>query len=82
MCLAIFILNEGISIPLILKQSLATSRLINETARRFTQCRPVEYDLLLYDVTSTYIVGTLKSMLKKFEPEILKVDWHSIRDGL
>ena len=29
-----------------------------------------------------YIVGTPKSMLKKFEHEILKQDWHSIRDGL
>ena len=29
-----------------------------------------------------YIVGTPKSMLKKFEQEILKDDWHSIRDGL
>jgi len=29
-----------------------------------------------------YIVGTPKAMLKKFEQEILKDDWHSIRDGL
>jgi transposase len=29
-----------------------------------------------------YIVGTPKSMLKKFEQEILKSDWHRIRDGL
>lgn len=29
-----------------------------------------------------YIVGTPKSMLKKFEQEILNEDWHSIRDGL
>jgi transposase len=29
-----------------------------------------------------YIVGTPKSMLKKFEQEILDEDWHSIRDGL
>ena len=29
-----------------------------------------------------YIVGTPKSMLKKFEQEILKSDWHTIRDGL
>jgi transposase len=29
-----------------------------------------------------YIVGTPKSMLKKFEQEIVKEDWHSIRDGL
>lgn len=29
-----------------------------------------------------YIVGTPKSMLKKFEQEILKTDWHRIREGL
>lgn len=29
-----------------------------------------------------YIVGTPKSMLKKFEAEILKDDWNTIRDGL
>lgn len=29
-----------------------------------------------------YIVGTPKSLLKKFEQELLKSDWHSIRDGL
>jgi transposase len=29
-----------------------------------------------------YIVGTPKSMLKKFEAEILKEDWNAIRDGL
>lgn len=29
-----------------------------------------------------YIVGTSKSMLKKFEHELLKSDWHSIRDGI
>ncbi|APZ96793.1 IS1634 family transposase [Fuerstiella marisgermanici] len=29
-----------------------------------------------------YIVGTPKSMLKKFEHELLKEDWTSIRDGL
>lgn len=29
-----------------------------------------------------YIVGTPKSMLKKFEQELLKDDWNSIRDGL
>lgn len=29
-----------------------------------------------------YIVGTPKSMLKKFEQEIIKSDWHTIRDGL
>ena len=29
-----------------------------------------------------YIVGTSKSMLKKFERELLAEDWRSIRDGL
>ncbi len=29
-----------------------------------------------------YIVGTPKLMLKKFEKEIIKSDWHVIRDGL
>jgi transposase len=29
-----------------------------------------------------YIIGTPKSMLKKFEQELLAEDWHSIRDGL
>jgi len=29
-----------------------------------------------------YIVGTPKSMLKKFEAEVLKDDWNTIRDGL
>jgi transposase len=29
-----------------------------------------------------YIVGTPKSMLKKFEQEILQAGWHQIRDGL
>ena len=29
-----------------------------------------------------YIVGTPKSMLKKFEAELLKQDWNAIRDGL
>lgn len=29
-----------------------------------------------------YIVGTPKSMLKKFEAELLKDDWNSIRDGI
>ncbi len=29
-----------------------------------------------------YIVGTPKSMLKKFEAELLKEDWNTIRDGL
>jgi transposase len=29
-----------------------------------------------------YIVGTPKSMLKRFERQLLQGDWHSIRDGL
>ena len=29
-----------------------------------------------------YIIGTPKSMLKKFEQELLKEDWHTIRDGI
>jgi transposase len=29
-----------------------------------------------------YIVGTPKSMLKKFEQQLLAEDWHQIRDGL
>ncbi len=29
-----------------------------------------------------YIIGTPKGMLKKFEQEIHKEDWHAIRDGL
>jgi transposase len=29
-----------------------------------------------------YIVGTPKSMLKRFERELLDKDWHAIRDGL
>lgn len=29
-----------------------------------------------------YIVGTPKSMLKKFEQDIVKSDWHTIREGL
>jgi transposase len=29
-----------------------------------------------------YIVGTPKSMLRKFEAELLKSDWNAIRDGL
>jgi transposase len=29
-----------------------------------------------------YIVGTPKSMLKKFEQQVLAEDWHKIRDGL
>ena len=29
-----------------------------------------------------YIIGTPKAMLKKFAQELLKEDWHTIRDGL
>ena len=29
-----------------------------------------------------YIIGTPKAMLKKFEAEVLKEDWNTIRDGL
>jgi transposase len=29
-----------------------------------------------------YIVGTPKSLLKKFEQELLQEDWHTIRDGI
>ena len=29
-----------------------------------------------------YIVGTPKSLLKKFERQLLSEDWHTIRDGL
>jgi transposase len=29
-----------------------------------------------------YIVGTPKSLLKKFEQEMLQEDWHTIRDGI
>jgi Transposase DDE domain len=36
----------------------------------------------LRDRGRRYIIGTPKSMLKKFEQDILKDDWHSIRDGL
>ncbi len=36
----------------------------------------------LRDGGRRYIIGTPKSMLKKFEQDILKDDWHSLRDGL
>jgi hypothetical protein len=36
----------------------------------------------LRDSGRRYIVGTPKSMLKKFERELLKEDWHTIRDGI
>ena len=36
----------------------------------------------LRDGGRRYIIGTPKSMLKKFEQEILKEGWHSLRDGL
>jgi len=59
----------------------------------------IEYNLLLYDVTSTffegqcnlkflrqenrrYIIGTNKALLEKFEQELLKADWTTIRDGI
>jgi len=29
-----------------------------------------------------YIIGTNKALLKKFEQELLKQDWHAIRDGI
>lgn len=29
-----------------------------------------------------YIIGTNKSLLKKFEQDLLKKDWHTIRDGI
>lgn len=29
-----------------------------------------------------YIIGTNKSLLKKFEQELLKQDWHAIREGI
>ncbi len=32
--------------------------------------------------TRRYIVGTPKSMLKKFEQQLLDEDWHAIREGL
>ena len=35
----------------------------------------------LRDGGRRHIIGTPKSMLKKFEQDILKDDWHSIRDG-
>ena len=36
----------------------------------------------LRDGGRRYIIGTPKSMLKNFEQEILKEDWHTLRDGL
>jgi len=36
----------------------------------------------LRDGGRRYIIGTPKATLKKFEQEILKDDWHAIRDGL
>ena len=36
----------------------------------------------LKDGCRRYIVGTPKSMLKRFEAELLKEDWNTIRDGL
>jgi hypothetical protein len=44
----------------------------------------LEYDLLLYDVTSTFFEGQAKTnpLAQQFEQEILKANWHQIRDGL
>jgi transposase len=36
----------------------------------------------LRDGDRRYIIGTSKSMLRKFEQELLKEDWHTIRDGI
>ena len=36
----------------------------------------------LKDDQRRYIVGTPKSMLKKFEQQLLSEDWHAIREGL
>ena len=36
----------------------------------------------LKEGTRRYIVGTPKSMLKKFEQQLLDEDWHAIREGL
>jgi transposase len=36
----------------------------------------------LRDSGRRYIVGTPKSMLKKFERELLREDWHTIREGI
>ncbi|QEG00179.1 Transposase DDE domain protein [Stieleria maiorica] len=36
----------------------------------------------LRDGGRRYIIGTPKSMLRKFEAELLKKDWNSVRDGL
>ena len=36
----------------------------------------------LKDGSRRYIVGTPKSMLKKFEQQLLGEDWHAIREGL
>ncbi len=37
---------------------------------------------LLRDDGRRYLVGTPKPMLKKFEQELLKDDWHQVREGL
>jgi transposase len=37
---------------------------------------------VLRDGGRRYIIGTPKAMLKKFERELLKEDWHTIRDGI
>lgn len=36
----------------------------------------------LRDGGRRYIIGTPKSMLRKFEAELLKEDWHTVREGL
>lgn len=36
----------------------------------------------LRDGDRRYIIGTPKSMLRKFEAELLKKDWHTVREGL
>ena len=36
----------------------------------------------LRDGGRRYIIGTPKSMLRKFETELIKKDWHTVREGL
>ncbi len=36
----------------------------------------------LRDGGRRYIIGTPRSMLRKFEAELIKEDWHTVRDGL
>jgi hypothetical protein len=47
----------------------------------------LEYDLLLYDITSTYfegqyLVGTPKAMLRRFEEYLTGKDWHEVQEGV